>query len=160
MMNFLNKLFSKNNLSEKTENQIITDFDSLVAIARKSGEIDDLYKLYRKLLELNNWIFITPNNQKIENSKPFIGVVDENSWVFIFTDSKNANDYCKQFEGFIREDRTAFLIKMKVKDSIEMLYQLSERGVFGIRINEGENGWFCSISDLPNIINHLKVNIE
>ena len=156
-MGLFSKMFNSDKQADKTEN---LNFDALVERARTSGQPNDLNDLYKLFILLNEWVYITPSILEIENAKPFIGEVDEKPWVFIFTDGQKANDYGRQFDGFVRDNSSIFLIRMKVKNSLDMLYQLSSRGVFGIRVNEGPNGWFCPIQDLQNIIKYLNINIS
>ncbi len=155
-MGLFSKMFNSDKQAGRGENP---SFDSLVEKSKTSGQAYDLSELYRHFLLLNEWVFITPSRLEIENAKPFIGVVDEKPWVFVFTDKQKANEYGRQFDGFVRDNGSIFLIQMNVKNSLEMFYQLSDRGVFGIRVNEGPNGWFCPIQDLTGIIKYLNIEI-
>jgi hypothetical protein len=158
-MSIFSNLFSKKDKSDNEIN-IAIDFDNLVNIARNSGNVEDLNHLYKSFLELKEWNFIVSENCELENAKPFIGILDENPWLFIFTESEKGNSYAKEKSGFLKNNGNTLIIKMSVKNSINMIKQLHERGVYGIRINEGENGWFCTIPGLIEIISFLKIEIN
>lgn len=131
------------------------DFDTLVNNAR-SGEIEQLNHLYRNFFELENWVFVSPVRDDMENAKPFIGVVNEQPWLFVFTDETKAHTFCKATPGFMDASGNSFFIRIQVNPALEMMYQLHMQGVHGIRVNDGENGWFCPLADIPNIIAFLK----
>ena len=154
-MSILKKLFGDN----KTNNPSIStsiDFDLLVEKARNSGQTVDLNNLYSAFFDLKEWVYIVSKNCSIEDAKPFIGVIDENPWLFVFTDSKKADQYAKTFGNFHENNGNTFVIKMNSSNSLNMVQQLNERGVVGVRINEGENGWFTDIPGLFNIKNYLR----
>lgn len=150
-----NESFS-NSISELPEVQI--NFDELVNTARLSGNSSDLSALYEAFFKLENWTFIVSNNCTFENAKPFIGVLEEQPWLFVFTDSKKADYYAKLFGNFLNNDGNTFVIKMTRQNSLNMIKELNDRGIIGIRINEGEHGWFCTIPSLFEIKDYLRID--
>lgn len=154
-MSILKKLFG-NNKSEIQLPKNLNDFDGLVEKARNSGSISDLNNLYTTLLELKEWNYIVSKNCTIENAKPFIGVVDEKTWLFVFTDRSKADQYARTFGHFHERNGSTLVLTMNLNNSLDMIQQLYERGVYGVRFNEGENGWFTDIPGLFNIKNYLK----
>jgi len=116
--------------------------------------------LYKSFFELEELVFIVSENVDIENAKPFIGVIEEQPWLFIFTDSKKADQYAKTFGKFLNNNGSTFVLKMKMKNSLDMAKELNKRGVFGVRINEGENAWFSNIPGLFDVITHLGINVD
>lgn len=144
---------STKNQNTKTPSNV--NFDLLVEKARTTNTTTDLNKLYSSFLDLNEWHFIVSKNASIENPKPFVGIVDEKPWLFVFTDAEKANTYAKQFGGFLEENGNTLVLRIPKESSLNMVKQLGARGVYGIRINEGENGWFTDVSGLFNIIEHL-----
>ncbi|CAM3810453.1 hypothetical protein FLGE108171_15615 [Flavobacterium gelidilacus] len=153
-MGIFNKLFGNKESSENTEK---LNFDILVEKARNSGSVDDLNELYKSFFKLEKLSFIVSNNCDIENPKPFIGIVDEVPWIFAFTDNKKANEYAVEKGNFQTKDGSTFILVLTLKSAISVFAQLDERGVYGIRINDGENGWFTKISGLWDIMSHLKI---
>jgi len=134
-------------------------FDNLVQQVKASGETDDLNALYRAFLTLSEWSFVSPDRPDIENAKPFIGEVDGKPWLFVFTDADKVHDFCRYNPGFLNKEGGAYIIRMTVKGSVEMMLELHRRGVFGIRVNEGENGWFCPIENIPAILSFLEISL-
>ncbi len=136
------------------------NFDKLVANAKSSGKAEDMNALYKSFLTLDEWFFVTAPKSDLENPKPFIGFIDEQPWLFIFTDSSKAHAFCTANKGFLMEDGSSYFIKMKTANAIKMTLKLGESGVYGIMVNQGENGWFCPIAGLPQIMEHLKIDLK
>lgn len=132
------------------KSNIEIDFDTLVDNSR-DGNLESLTKLYKAFLGLEKWCFIR-SGETMEDSRPFIGIIDDKPWVFIFTDSSKAQ------QAKPNEDGSVVLIKMSVEGALEYIYKVGEQGAFGIRVNEGTHGWFCPIADLPNIIDYVNKN--
>lgn len=146
-----NRILEPNNARLSSE----INFDQLVSKARNSGEIEDLNALYLAFFDLLEWNFIVSNNSSMDDAKPFIGVVDDKPWLFVFTDGKKADEYAKAFGSFLEQDGNTIILKMTAVSSQDMLKTLGERGVFGLRINEGDNGWFIDVPGFFNIKSHL-----
>lgn len=165
-MGLFDKLFNKKtsnppkSFEELTINNPEINFDKLVEQARTSGNSTDLEILYKSFLNLEQWVFIISKNCDIEDAKPFIGVFEEQPWLYVFTDSLKADYYAKLFGNFHSKDGNTLVLKMTRTSSLNMTKELSKLGVYGIRINEGENGWFCSIEGFFEIINHYQIDIN
>ena len=159
-MGILKKIFGlnpkENKTSEIKQTDKTFDFDSLVEKAKATNEVNDLNNLYLKFFELNVWNYIVPKNCSIEEAKPFIAVLDDKPWLFVFTDEKKADKYAKTFGGFHENNGNTFIVKLTKEESLNMIKHLHEKGVIGLRINEGENGWFTDIPGLFNIKNQLE----
>ena len=130
--------------------------DELTNKAKESGKPEDLYKLWQAALSLDEWHFIAKYRENIQEIKPFLGVVDDAGWAFVFTDKDKAQEYAKTTvnEGFLDPEGSAIIISMKTENAIKYLLNLKSGGVHGVRINE-LNGWFAPLNDLPVIINWL-----
>ena len=165
-MGLFDKLFNKNTTDSQspteksTTNHSEINFDKLVEQARTSGNSADLELLYKSFLKLDQWVFIVSKNCDIEHAKPFIGLVEEQPWLYVFTDSKKADHYAKLFGNFHTKDGNTLVLKMTRTNSLNLAKELSQRGVYGVRINDGENGWFCSIPELFGIINHYQIELN
>lgn len=131
------------------------NFDQLVNNAR-NGEIEHLNTLYRSFLELESWVFVARPRPDMENAQPFVGMINDRLWLFVFTDSARADAFCRRTSDFTDADGKSYFINIPVNASLEMMYHLSNQNVYGIRVNDGENGWFCPLSDIPNIIRFLE----
>lgn len=156
-------IYSNNNGSSKAGSNgaaSYVNFDELASRARTSNKAEDLNALYKAFLTLEDWYFVTKSKADVENAKPFIGFIDEQPWLYIFTDSEKAHAFSKNTPGFLKEDGSSYFIKMKVVKALKMTFQLGENGVYGIRVNEGENGWYCPIAALPQIMAHLGIKLK
>ena len=57
-------------------------------------------------------------------------------------------------EGFTDSEGSTFIISMDTDKAIKYILELNLKGVYGMRINEG-NGWFSPIANLNPIIEHI-----
>lgn len=139
------------------ETNMTSDIDAVLADAKKSGGNEALAKLWKATLNLQQWHFITKYKEEVLSRYPFVGVIDNRPWVFIFTDRQKAQQYCVQEgnDGFTDPTGTVYIISMDTANAINYILDLQSKGVYGIRINEG-NGWFSPIANLPAIIEHTK----
>jgi hypothetical protein len=161
-MGFFEKLFSKKTESNKeilteAKKEIINgDIDQLVSKAIMSGNPEDLTDLWRVTLNLKQWHFITKHKDDINERTPFIGVIDDKPWIFLFTDRQKAQKYCttQGNDGFTDENGSVFIISIDTEKAIQYILKMHEQGVFGMRINEG-NGWFSPIENLNAIIDFV-----
>jgi hypothetical protein len=122
--------------SEKPMHQPTTnDIDILLEKAKTSGSNEDLSALWKATLHLTQWHFITKYTEKIEDRKPFIGVIDNQGWVFMFTDRQKAQEYGKTIKDgqFADEEGNVIVISMDTEKAIDYLMGLSSKGVYGMR---------------------------
>jgi hypothetical protein len=151
----------------KSEYQLIqdanksVDFDALVENAKKSNNKEDLDILYSSFFRLSHWFFVTTAKEDISHAKPFIGLTEDKPWLYAFTDGDHAQTFAKlNPDTMVLENGGSHIIKMTAKGSFDMAMELSNRGVFGIRVNEGENGWFFPIQNMPNILKYLNIELS
>jgi hypothetical protein len=133
------------------------DITQLIAKASQSGSNEDLSILWKATLNLDQWHFITKDTIDINARKPFIGVIDNQPWIFVFTDRNEAHKYgtATGNTGFTDKDGNTNIISMDIDKAIEYILESHSQGVYGMRINEG-NGWFSPIENLNPIIEHVK----
>ena len=131
--------------------------DKLVAKASELGNADDLTKLWKAFLNLKQWHLITKYKENIDDCKPFIGIIDNQPWVFLFSDRQKATQYClnEKNTGFTDPQGGVYIISMETDNAIIYIIVLHLKGVYGMRINEG-NGWFSPIENLNAIIEYVK----
>jgi hypothetical protein len=77
------------------------NFDHLASRARTSNKAEDLNVLYKAFLTLEDWYFVTKSKADVEDAKPFIGFIDEQPWLFIFTDSEKVHTFSKNTHHYI-----------------------------------------------------------
>ncbi len=139
------------------ETNMNSSIDEMLADAKKSVGNEALAILWKATLDLKQWHFITKYKEDVLESSPFVGVIDNRPWVFVFTDRHKAQQYCVQAgnDGFADPNGTVYIISMDTANAINYVTDLQSKGVYGMRINEG-NGWFSPIANLPAIIEHTK----
>ncbi|MCR5887667.1 hypothetical protein LRS06_07720 [Hymenobacter sp. J193] len=135
------------------------EIDLLLAKAKSSGRTEDLSALWKAVLDLPQWHFITRQTENIEDRKPFVGVMDGKPWAFLFTDRQRAQEYARTIPngGFVDESGNVLVISTDTQKAIDYLLALVSQGVYGLRFNE-LNGWFSPIENLPAIIKHVNKN--
>ncbi|RYZ50722.1 MAG: hypothetical protein EOP49_13420 [Sphingobacteriales bacterium] len=133
-----------------------TEIDRLVQQASASGSPEDLKALWKATLGLEKWYFITRNQDSLQDRKPFIGVIENKPWVFVFTDKHKAQLFGSSDPGagFTDTSGSVMIIAMETSRALEYVMELQQIGVYGIRLNEG-NGWFSPISNLPSIVAYV-----
>lgn len=160
-MNFFKNLFRKKQTNIKQDNGSESiNFDLLVKTARDSGNSKDLTILYSSLFNIKDICFVISKNSNLNEPKPFIGIVDNAPSLFAFTDIKKAKEFVDlDPENFYTaNDGNAFILKTDIESFVNMTNQLALNGVYGVRFNEGENGWFISIQNLMEIYQMCKMN--
>ena len=117
------------------------DFEALVAAAKASGDPRDLWRAWYSLDA--HWLLPSPSN----STSPFLGTVDGAGWVFTFTDSAHAAAIGPTLLG-LPPGQTTPVIKMHMPAALDWLVSLGAHGVAGVRVNEGESGFFAPLTNL------------
>ncbi len=123
--------------------------------------IEDKNALFKAFFDLQEWVFITPQGEM----NPFVSAIDNNKWIFAFTDSNKALEFAKANNdrvkgGFLDEKGGINFITINIKSALNYLYELNKKeGLYGMHINFGLPGWFVPITTLPKIITHLKLTV-
>lgn len=132
------------------------NIDELKKIAEKSGQIEDLEKLWQATLSLDKWFFIAKHNENKNDISPFLGLIDNVGWAFVFTDLTKAKEYALHSgnNGFVDSEGNPIIIQMDITESINYLMSLKSQGVYGVRINELD-GWFSPLDNITAIINSI-----
>jgi hypothetical protein len=130
--------------------------DELKKIAEKSGQVDDLEKLWQAALSLEKWFFIAKHKESKNDISPFLGLIDNVGWAFVFTDLTKAEEYALHSgnTGFVDSEGNPVIIQMNVTESLNYLMPLKRQGVYGVRINDLD-GWFSPLDNIPVIINSI-----
>lgn len=116
------------------------DFDSLVEQAKVSGDVRDIWRAVYQLEEL--WFLPSPTS---EEPSPFIGVIEGQNWVFAYTDPAHL---AKSASSVLGEGANETGIKMSMDSAIPWLDSIRASGVFGVRVNDGDNGFFAPLSNI------------
>lgn len=130
-------------------------FIDLAINALKKNDEPALDALFSALFHQEDLYFISPFREDWEKSGPFIGNIQDKPCLFVFTDAKLAYQFAMSTPGFQWEENKAFIMHMPMEECIAVFKELKNRGVFGIRFNEGEHGFFCPLSHLEDILNRV-----
>jgi len=137
----------------------MSTFDELMREA-KAAESDEarvpFFKaLWRGFLELDTWFFLTTGVADLEHASPFIGIIDDQPWVMVFTDPEKAAQFAGPDPRF--RDAQGDLVYMGIPqlEALQWILGLQAHGIVGLRINQGESGWFAPLAHLPAIVMEL-----
>lgn len=134
----------------------VSRFFELTKKAIHSNAEKDLDVLFKNVFGLSDLYFIAPFREDWEKSGPFIGNIQNKPCIFAFTDARIAYDFAMSTPGFQWEINKAFIMHMPMEECIAVFKELKNRGVFGIRFNEGEHGFFCPMSHLQPILERVQ----
>jgi hypothetical protein len=141
---------------KKENNDNNLNFDALVEKVKKMPAPDGQTLLWKETFHLEKWHFITKPLSERNEPKPFIGEVDGKGWMYIFTDGLHARKF-GEAQGLVNANGSIHTIAMEPKKAVEWLYGWGELGVYGLRFNEGEFGWFAPIGNLRPMMEYLKI---
>jgi len=147
------ELFGK---EEKKQKSTSVNFDELIEKVKKMPFQEGQILLWKETFNLEKWHFITKPLVNLDNPKPFIGVVEGKGWMYLFTDGKHALKFGK-VQGLLNNDGSINTIAMKPKKAVELLDKFAKLGVFGVRFNQGEFGWYAPIENLKPMMDYLKI---
>lgn len=133
----------------------LNPFKALVENASTSKENEDFDKLFGTFFGLENLYFVSMFREDWKNATPFIGMIQEQPCIFTFTDITIAFDFCMKHKEFHWENDKAFIMHLPMDECIGMFKDLAQKGIFGIRINEGSAGFFVPMDHLKGILEHI-----
>lgn len=134
-------------------------FDALMTQVKAAdsdeARIPHFKALWRGFLELDTWFFLTTGVADLEHANPFIGIIDDRPWVMVFTDPEKAAAFAGADPRF--RDGQGDLVFMAIPqlEALRWILGLQEQGIAGLRINQGEFGWFAPLANLPAIVAEL-----
>jgi len=141
---------------KKRENKIKnSNIKDLLMIARTSGKGKDVFELWKAILELDEWCFISIYEEDVQKVRPFVGLYEDTPWILVFTDTTTAQKFAKSDRRFLGVKGECIVINSPVKNAIETIFNSEKKGVYGIKMNEEDdiNGSFnIPISVLKQII--------
>lgn len=134
-------------------------FDALMAQAKAEGSdearIPAFKALWRAFLDLDTWYFLTTGVADLERASPFIGIIDEAPWVMVFTDPDKAAAFAGPDPRFRNPQGELVFMGIPQMEALQWILGLGAHGVVGLRINQGEFGWFAPLANLPAIVMDL-----
>lgn len=126
-----------------------------------TATIEDKSVLFSSFFRLEKWLFICSKENSFPNPRPFITNIDDQSWIFAFTDSNMVTEFAKlNPEQFPTGTGGVEFLSLSVKDALKMLTDMKSDGLFGMHINYGLPGWYVPVAGLPGIMKHLNITID
>lgn len=131
-------------------------FDGLMAQAKAADSDEARIPLFRALwrgfLELDTWFFLTTGVADLAQASPFIGIIDDRPWVMVFTDPEKAAQFAGPDPRFRDGNGDLIFLGIPQAEALPWILGLQAQGVLGVRINQGEYGWFAPLANLPAIV--------
>lgn len=167
---FKNTIDIINNEIKRLENEISkyqpdfneSKFEEFVANAKVNGSGADVVSIWDYVLNLKEWNFISLYEDDIQKSRPFIGVIHDKPWFFMFTTKEKALAYAKLDPKFLGANGESLVITQNVEQALEMVFKSESRGVFGLMVNENDSdtnsNFNVSIEVLRRIIQIINDN--
>jgi hypothetical protein len=133
------------------------DFDKLAdaALAKGFKDMDANNALWTALFGLEQWHLMTFPDSKSMPPGLNIETHDGKKWIMAFTDTDRLHAYAKERKQ-LNSDGTMKGMSIPSQTSFDFFGGLKKQGVFGIRFNQGEHGWFAPIDGPRNIHAFLK----
>ncbi len=152
-MELLYKLIKKNNRHKHA-----SSFNERVELQTQSTI--DMESLYRSLFELEEWIFLSNQWDDVDTASPLIVTLENRKWVYVFTDATTVMNFVKATPEYTTPNGSVLVIKIVVERALKLMGELSNQGIYGIRVNDGSMGWNFPIAELDAILFHLdKTNV-
>lgn len=134
-------------------------FDTLMAQAKTASseaeQIACFKALWKGLLELESWTFLTTGVADLEHASPFIGIIEDQPWVLVFTDPEKAGQFAGPDPRFRDAEGNLIFMGIPTMEAVAWVMGLGAHGVVGLRINQGAFGWFAPLANLPAIARDL-----
>lgn len=154
----MDDLFGKGNDPKERQPKVdAIDFDSFVEKVKLMSFEAGQMVLWAEVYKLPRWHFVLKQepNEDIKSVVPFIGEVERKGWFFAFTDGKHARKFAER-QKFVNEDGSAFTVAMEPLEAAKWMSEYGKKGIYGVRFNEGEHGWFAPIENLLPMYKRLK----
>lgn len=133
----------------------LNPFKVLVENATTNKANEDFDKLFGTFFNQESLYFVSMFREDWKNATPFIGQIQDQPCIFTFTDVAIAFDFCMKHKEFQWDGDKAFIMHLPMDESIVMFKDLAQKGIFGIRINEGSSGFFIPMGHLEGILEHV-----
>lgn len=125
--------------SSSFRNKDKMSFEELIRIVKENGKGEDVVNIWKTVLGLKEWNFISVYKENIQDNQPFIGVIDSKPWFFVFTSRQKAHEFTKSDSRFLGPKGETYIISQSVENSLKMIFEAEKNGVFGIMMNENDS---------------------
>ncbi|GGN98760.1 hypothetical protein [Saccharibacillus kuerlensis] len=127
--------------------ELAAHFDVTVEQAREMQFSEGQTLIWTEAFKLDSWLILMKPSDNPQQPEPFFGNVDGHGWAFLFTDPMHAQVFGRN-NNLVTGGGNVLIAKMKVEAMIAWLEEIGQSGLYGVRFNEGENGWFTPVDSL------------
>ncbi|NGZ74917.1 hypothetical protein [Saccharibacillus alkalitolerans] len=136
--------------------ELAAHFDVTVEQAKEMQFSEGQTLIWTEAFKLDSWLILMKPSDNPEQPEPFFGNVDGHGWAFLFTDPMHAQVFGRQ-NNLVTASGNVMIAKMKVDPMIEWLEEIGKSGLYGVRFNEGENGWFTPVDSLRAMKEYVEI---
>lgn len=130
-------------------------FDVTVEQARELPFAEGQTLIWAEAFKLDSWLILMQPSDNPQQPEPFFGNVDGQGWAFLFTDPMHAQVFARNNQ-LMTPGGQVLIAKMQVDPMINWLQEIEKSGLYGVRFNEGEQGWFSPISNLRDMQEYVE----
>lgn len=134
-------------------------FDVTVEQAKEMQYSEGQTLIWTEAFKLDSWLILMKPGADSEQPEPFFGNVDGHGWAFLFTDPMHAQVFGRT-NNLVTPSGNVMIAKMKVDAMIEWLEEIGRSGLYGVRFNEGEQGWFTPVDSLRAMQEYVEMRFE
>ena len=143
-----------------TEQQAGPDIDALADAAYHrpggaEGAVEDKNALWVAVFKLKAWLVLMSPRATVKGPEPHVTAYDGKRWVMAFTDPDKLRAYAREHE-LAGEHGEVRMLSLRVPLAMEWLASLQEKGIHGVRFNQGPHGWYAPLAQLEPIRTFLE----
>jgi hypothetical protein len=128
-------------------------FEELVQYGKNRGSIVDVLSIWNKILQLPKLYFVCTHRENIQKITPFVGLLDNAPWSFVFTNEEKAKAFA--LECFPGEEFG--VLEQNTDSAIKTILSFQKEGVFGVRVNDNDRKINANINvSLPMLARFLE----
>lgn len=169
---FSNEIYKKDNSIDKELKRISQNFkpvntdksnltfEELISEVKKNGNGEEVFKIWEKVFGLEKWNFISTYKEDIQQIQPFIGVLNNEPWLFMFTSKEKANEFAKTDNRFQGPNGETYVISQPIENSFKMFEQVENNGVVGVMVNMNDEKINANFNIPFKVLKKIKEQIE
>lgn len=131
-------------------------FEEIVQYGKKRGSIVDVLSIWNKILQFPKLYFVCTQKENIQDSTPFVGLIDNAPWAFLFTSREKAKAFA--LETFPGEEFG--VLERNSEDAIKTILSFRTEGVFGVRVNDNDRKINSNLSAPLHIVERFLEDIR
>ena len=119
------------------------------------GAVDDKNALWAAVFRLKAWLVLMSPQATVKGPAPHVTEHDGKRWVMAFTDPDKLRAWAKEHE-LAGEHGDVRMLSLRVPLAMKWLASLQEKGIHGVRFNQGPHGWYAPLAQLEPIRTFLE----